>query len=85
MRASVRAGQIVVPQHAFEEMNRDDLLQMDVEHCILMGEIVERQWDHYWQEWKYVIAGETRDGDAIEVVAKLGYQRTVVLITAYRI
>jgi len=41
----VRAGQIVVPQHAFEEMNHDDLLQMDVEHCILMGEIVERQWD----------------------------------------
>lgn len=85
MRAGVRAGRIVVPQHAFEEMNHDDLLQMDVEHCILMGEIVERQWDQYWQEWKYVIAGETRDGDAIEVVAKLGYHRSVVLITAYRI
>jgi hypothetical protein len=63
---------------------RDDLrilLQMDVD-CILTGEIVERQWDHSWCEWKYVIAGETLDGGAIEVVAKLGYQRGVVLITA---
>lgn len=85
MRASVRAGKIAVPQHAFEEMNNDELLQMDVEHCILTGEIVERQWDDHWQEWKYVIAGETVDGDDIEVVAKLGYQRHVVLITTYRI
>jgi len=44
MRASVRAGRLIVPQHAFEEMNNDYILQMDAEHCILKGEIVARQW-----------------------------------------
>ena len=44
-RDCVRNGNLVVTQHAFEEMNDDDLLQVDVEHCILVGEIIERQWD----------------------------------------
>jgi len=42
-RDCVRKGKLVVTQHAFEEMNDDDLLQVDVEHCILVGEIIERQ------------------------------------------
>jgi len=84
MRASVRAGRLIVPQHAFEEMNNDDILQMDVEHCILKGEIVARQWDNVWQEWKYVLVGKTLQGDAIELVAKLGFRNSVVLITVYR-
>jgi hypothetical protein len=42
-RECVRSGKLVVTQHAFEEMNDDDLLQVDVEHCILAGQIMERQ------------------------------------------
>ncbi|MGI8670804.1 MAG: DUF4258 domain-containing protein, partial [Aridibacter sp.] len=49
-RDCVRDGKLVVTQHAFEEMNDDDLLQVDVEHCILTGEIFERQWDKEWNE-----------------------------------
>ena len=49
-RDCVREGNLVVTQHAFEEINDDGLLQADVEHCILTGEIVERQWDKQWQE-----------------------------------
>jgi len=45
LRDCVRSGNLVVTQHAFEEMNDDDLLQADIEHCILAGEITERQWD----------------------------------------
>lgn len=83
IRDCVREGNLVVTQHAFEEMNDDDLLQADVEHCILTGVIVERQWDKEWQEWKYIIAGESADGRTIEVVLKSGRGGNAVIITAY--
>jgi hypothetical protein len=49
---------------------------------VLHGTITEGQWDEKWGEWKYVIEGEARDGRAIEIVAKLGPNDTVV-ITVY--
>lgn len=83
LRDCIRAGKLVVTQHAFEEMNDDDLLQADVEHCVLVGEIVERQWDKEWQEWKYIVAGKTIDAKAIEVVLKFGRGENAVMITTY--
>ncbi len=82
-RDYIREGKLVVTQHAFEEMNDDDLLQADVEHCILVGEIVERQWDKEWQEWKYLVSGKTIDAKAIEVVLKFGRSENAVIITTY--
>ena len=52
IRRSVRDQTIVATQHAFAEMLQDDLLQDDIEHCLLTGQIIERQWDEDWQEWK---------------------------------
>ena len=82
-RDCVREGNLVVTQHAFEEMMDDDLLQADVEHCILVGEIVERQWDKEWNEWKYIIAGKAFDEREIEVVLKSGQGAGAVIITTY--
>jgi hypothetical protein len=82
-RDCVRDGHLVVTQHAFEEMNDDNLLQVDIEQCILVGEIIERQWDKEWQEWKYIVAGEATDGRLIEVVLKSGRSGNVVIITTY--
>ncbi len=82
-RDCVREGKIVVTQHAFEEMNDDDLMQFDVEYCILNGEIVERQWDNEWNEWKYIISGKSADGEFMDVVLKIGYQDKSVIITTY--
>lgn len=79
----MREGKIVVTQHAFEEMNDDDLLQIDIEHCILNGEIVERQWDNERNEWKYIISGKSADGEFMDVVLKIGYQDKSVIITTY--
>ena len=84
-RDCVRDGKLVVTQHAFEEMNDDDLLQVDVEHCILIGEIIERQWDNERNEWKYIIAGESIEGEAMEVVLKIGHKGSSVIITTYLI
>lgn len=82
-RDCVRDGKLVVTQHAFEEMNDDDLLQVDVEHCILTGEIFERQWDKEWNEWKYIICGESTEGDIMEVVIKVGHLESSIIITTY--
>lgn len=82
-RDCVREGKVVVTQHAFEEMNDDDLMQFDVEHCILNGEIIERQWDNEWNEWKYIISGKSSDGELMDVVLKIGYQDKSVIITTY--
>lgn len=83
IRDCVRDGNLVVTQHAFEEMNDDDLLLREIEHCILVGKIVERQWDKEWRQWKYVVVGETSDGHAIEVVLKSGQSANAVIITTY--
>lgn len=82
-RECARDGKIVVTQHAFEEMNDDDLMQIDLENCILNGEIVERQWDNEWSEWKYIINGESTQGEALEVVLKESYENNSVILTTY--
>jgi len=84
IRKSVRERTIIVRQHAFDEMLNDDLLQEDIECCLLTGEVAERQWDEDWHEWKYVVAGFSLDGDSIEVVMKLNAQCHAVVITTYR-
>ena len=82
MRERVRDGRLTIPTHAFQAMLDDALMPSDLKHCLLHGTITERQWDEKWSEWKYVVAGETTDGRALEFVAKLGTDDTVV-ITVY--
>ena len=82
MRQSVRENKIRLTIHALEEMNEDDLYKADIVHCISVGEIVHRQWDDSFQEYKYLVDGEILSGDIIKVVAKLEEDFTVV-ITAY--
>jgi len=71
--------------HAYDEMNADDLFVHDLEHCIQTGTIMTRQWDDDFGEWKYVIHGDCQNGDEIAVVAKLDYNRCVVIITTFRL
>ena len=66
-------------------MADDGLTFQDVGHCILMGEIVEQQYDVRRGENKYVIYGDCLNENEIAVVVKLTYQRNVGVITAYRL
>lgn len=45
MREKVRTRQYIMTVHAEEEKDADGLSILDVEHCILTGEIVEHQKD----------------------------------------
>ena len=84
MRESARQNRIILTVHAIEEMDADDLLKEDLAHCILQGEIVTRQWDGDFHEYKYVLQGETLSGEAGEVVVKLRSEK-IIIITAYLI
>jgi hypothetical protein len=83
MREAVEAGQIALTEHAVDEMIVDDLFQFDLEHCIMTGDITDTQWDDDFQEWKYVIEGESTDGEALAVVARFGACNNVVVITTF--
>ena len=66
-------GQYVLSAHAQEQLEQDWqwITSADIESAILNGTIVERQWDHTYQEWKYVINGVTVGGRGMDVVVKL--------------
>jgi hypothetical protein len=83
LRDKIRAGEYVVPFHAADELDDDEISIFDVENIILIGEIVERQRDAQTRERKYVVRGETRDGAAACSVVKIGPTGKVVIITAW--
>lgn len=43
MRARIRRGNIIITVHGRQEMFNDGLMASDVKHCVLKGQIVERQ------------------------------------------
>jgi hypothetical protein len=83
LRDKFRAAEYVVPFHAANELDDDEISIFDVENIILTGEIIERQRDAQTHERKYVVRGETLDGEAACSVVKLGPTGKVVIITAW--
>jgi hypothetical protein len=85
MQECVLNDRLIIPSHAASAMDQDLLTREDIEHCILVGDIVERQWDKKYREYKYVIGGEAEDGSAMDVVAKLHKVGDTYVITVYRV
>ena len=83
MRELLRTSQYVMTSHGFEEMQTDRLTVFDVEHCVLTGEVVERQKDRQTGEWKYLVRGETLAGEEAVTVAKISPADRLVVITVY--
>ena len=69
--------------HAEEEMEADGLEIFDVEHCILAGEIVERQKDLATGEWKYMVRGSTVGDETAIIVTKLSFTGKMVIVTIF--
>ena len=44
---------------------------------------MERQRDQRTNAWKYLVEGETLEGDATVVVGKIGPTRKLVVLTVY--
>jgi len=83
MRNLVRTSRYVMTVHGHEEMEADQLTVFDVEHCILTGEIVEKQRDRRTGDWKYLVEGETLSGLRAVAVTRIGATGKLVIITVY--
>jgi hypothetical protein len=83
LRDKIRAGDYVVPFHAANELDDDEISIFDVENITLTGKIVERQRDAQTRERKYLVRGETLDGETACSVVKIGPTGKVVIITAW--
>lgn len=85
LQERIRQNLYVMTLHAEEEMSEDGLAIYDVEHAILTGNILERQKDRVTAESKYRIRGDSIQGDAIEIIAKIGPTGKLVSITVYKL
>lgn len=83
MKESIRRRDYIITIHAAEEMDDDGFSIFDVEHCILHGEIAERQKEHTSAEWKYLVRGFTFHTKGINVVVKLSITGKLVIITVF--
>ena len=83
-RAAVREGSFELATHAFKELEPDGLTVLDLEMCVLTGQIVERQRDRTTGEKKYVIEGQADDGLEITVVVKWDSPGSMRFLTAFR-
>ena len=83
LRQLIRTLSYVISTHAADELEDDSLSILDLENVVLTGQIAERQRDRVTRETKYVIQGNTLDGSAAEVVAKVGHTGRLFIITIY--
>jgi hypothetical protein len=83
LREKVRQRDYVVTTHADEEMYEDGITIWDVEEAVLAGEVVGRQRDRRLGDWKYVVHGRSKNGRALAVVARIGYNQRMIIITVY--
>ena len=83
MQEAVEAGQTIHTPHVRKAMHDDDMHVVDLEQCVLTGAITEQQWDRTYDEFKYVIEGESTDGEEIAVVVRLDQKGQLVFITTY--
>ena len=83
LRHLIRTLSYVVSTHAADELEDDNLSILDLESIVLTGQILERQRDRATREVKYVVQGATLDGQAGEVVAKIGRNGRLFVITVY--
>lgn len=84
MRERIRTRQYVMTLHAEEEMSDDNFSIFDVERSILTGRIIERQPDQETGESKYLVAGQSEQGQNMVVVGKISITDKLVVITVYR-
>jgi len=71
------------PLTRHEEIEDDGLSILDLENIILTGQISECQRDLQTREIKCVVSGFTRDGRHAKAVVKIGFARTLIVITIY--
>lgn len=85
IRNAILEQQYVLSEHAYEEMDNDNLDALDVEAAILTGEVRDVQ-THDPRGVRYVIVGTGCDlSTSVGVVARFVEQDRLLIITVYEI
>lgn len=85
MRQAVKAGRVRFTVHSVEELAAEGYAETDAYSCILTGEIVEDQYDLRYQQVKYVVFGDARNGDEIGLIARFDNASGIVVITVFQL
>ena len=85
IRNAVLDHRYVLTEHAYEEMEKDQLDVLDVESAILTGEI-ERALTQDPRGTRYVVVGKATDEETpVGVVVRLVEHDQLLVITVYEI
>ena len=84
VRNLIRFKQYIITLRAYEEMDSDNLSIYDIEHCLLSGKIIEKQWDPKTAESKYLIQGSTISSSEVIIAAKVSVTNKLVIITVFK-
>lgn len=83
IRRAIRNGQYQYTNHALEEMDADDLIEEDIRHAILHGEVVATLTDDP-RGTRFVVQGDEQLGvRTIEVVCRFLPSGLLRIITVY--
>ena len=85
MRRAVKAGRVRFTVHSLDELAAESYSKADAYNCILTGEIVEDQYDVRYQQVKYNIFGDARNGDEIGLTARFDGATGIVIITVFQL
>jgi hypothetical protein len=85
IRSAILDGRYVLTEHAYEEMDDDDLDVLDVESAILTGEI-DQTLTNDPRGTRYVVIGNVTDLETqVGVVVRFVEYNQLLVITVYQI
>ena len=81
IREIVSGGTIIFSHHAKERMLERGYTSHDVEHILLHGKIIKKEFEDHTQAWSYKISGIDLEGDDGAVIVAIVKRLSAVLIT----
>jgi len=85
IRRAILDGRYALSEHAYEEMDEDNLDVLDVESAVLCGEI-EQTLTRDPRGTRYVVVGKATDQETpVGVVVRFVEQDRILVITVYEI
>ena len=81
IREIMEGGEIIFSNHAKKRMQERNYSAHDVEHILIRGKIISKEFKNITQNWTYKIKGDDLEGDEGGVVTAIISRQACVIIT----
>ncbi len=81
IREIVSGGTIIFSHHAKEKMLERGYTSHDIEHILLHGEVIKKEFKDHTKTWSYKISGVDLEGDDGAVIVAIVKRLSAVIIT----